>query len=240
MSEKNHNYVVATIKSWNVRAFDERLARSPGRWTLITDPAELTADRIRALKPRYVFFPHWSVRVPAEILGLAECVCFHETDLPFGRGGSPLQNLIARGFPDTKVTALRMTEELDAGPIYMQRPVSLEGLAEEIFVRVSAVVSDMILEIAATEPVPRPQSGTATVFKRRKPEQSEITPDLKTLKELFDHVRMLDAEGYPKAFLRVGDFRLEFTRPALRSGEVLADVRISKVTDAADGIEEKK
>ncbi len=25
-----------------------------------------------------------------------ECVCFHMTDVPYGRGGSPLQNLIIR------------------------------------------------------------------------------------------------------------------------------------------------
>jgi methionyl-tRNA formyltransferase len=236
MRNKKPNYVVATLKSWNIRAFHERLAGSPGNWSLITEPAELTAERIRALRPRYIFFPHWSHKVPAEILALAECVCFHETDLPFGRGGSPIQNLIARGFTQTKVTALRMTEELDAGPIYSQRAVSLEGPAEEIFLRVSALTTEMILEIVAAEPAPRAQVGTPTVFKRRRPEQSEITPDLKSLKELFDHLRMLDAEGYPRAYLRAGDFRIEFSRPALRSGEIVADARISLIKeDTAHG-----
>ncbi len=37
----------------------------------------------------------------------------HMTDVPYGRGGSPLQNLIARGHTSTKLTAMRMTAEVD-------------------------------------------------------------------------------------------------------------------------------
>ena len=55
------------------------------------------------------------------------------TDLPFGRGGSPLQNLITRGISKTKISALRCNEEIDAGPIYLKRPLSLHGSAEEIY-----------------------------------------------------------------------------------------------------------
>ena len=81
----------------------------------------MSADLVRSLKPRYVFFPHWSWKVPDDILGATECVCFHMTDVPFGRGGSPLQNLIVRGHTETRVSALRMVSEPDAGPVYMKR-----------------------------------------------------------------------------------------------------------------------
>jgi methionyl-tRNA formyltransferase len=57
--------------------------------------------------------------------------------LPYGRGGSPLQNLIDLGHKDTFVSALKMTEELDAGAIYLKKPLSLEGLAEEIYMMVT-------------------------------------------------------------------------------------------------------
>jgi len=36
------------------------------------------------------------------------------TDVPYGRGGSPLQNLIVRGHTETKLTALRCVRDLDA------------------------------------------------------------------------------------------------------------------------------
>ena len=39
------------------------------------------------------------------------------TDLPYGRGGSPLQNLIVRGHKETKISAIKVVKELDAGPV---------------------------------------------------------------------------------------------------------------------------
>ena len=63
---------------------------------LIPDPRELSSERLSSIAPRYVFFPHWSHRIEAGIHKRFECVIFHTTDLLFGRGGSPLQNLIAR------------------------------------------------------------------------------------------------------------------------------------------------
>ncbi|MFH1531118.1 MAG: formyltransferase family protein [Pseudomonadota bacterium] len=224
----NQTYIVATAHPWNRSAFEDHLVSLPGTWRLISAGEELTVDLVAALRPRYIFFPHWSHRVPKEILDAAECVCFHAADVPYGRGGSPIQNLIARGHRETMVTALRMVEELDAGPVYMKRPMSLEGLGEEIFVRLAGTVTDMIREIAATEPAPMPQEGEPVVFRRRKPEQSRLPGEAATLGELFDHLRMLDVEGYPRAFLDVGEFRLELSRPALRAGHIDADVRITR------------
>lgn len=221
------SYIIATIKPWNLKVFEERFARRSETWHLVTSPLELTLETLRRVKPRYVFFPHWSAKVPSEILAEVECVCFHETNVPYGRGGSPIQNLIARGHRETSVTALRMSDELDAGPIYLQRPLSLEGLGEEIFIRASRLVAEMIEEIVRTEPTPRPQAGDVVVFKRRTPSDSELPRDISDLSKLFDHLRMLDAETYPPAFLDYGDFRLEFRRPALRSRAIEADVRIT-------------
>lgn len=221
-------YVVATLKPWNIKIYNEKIKHYPGEWHLITEPNELTVEKIRALNPRYIFFPHWSDIVDDEILKMVECVCFHETDLPYGRGGSPIQNLIARGHKETVVTAFRMTSELDAGPIYLKRKLSLEGLAEEIFIRASRVVADMIRLIVTENIMPIEQTGKATFFKRRTPQESEISLSCADLHCLFDHIRMLDADGYPRAFFERGGFRYEMTRPALKADHIVADVKIYK------------
>lgn len=222
-------YIVATIKPWNIMVYNEIICRFKGQWHLITDPIDLTVETIRELNPKYIFFPHWSHMVPSEILNIATCICFHETDLPYGRGGSPLQNLISRGHRSTVVTALKMTEELDAGPIYLKTPLSLEGIAEEIFIRSAYIVADMIKTIVTENPLPMEQSGEPTVFKRRKPAESQILSDKADLHSLFDHIRMLDADGYPRAFIEIGSFRYEFSNPALKTEEIWANVRISKI-----------
>ena len=220
---KSARYLVATAKRWNVDAYEARRSELPGEWSLIGSRDELTADRLARLEPRYVFFPHWSWIVPKEIVDRFECVCFHMTDVPYGRGGSPLQNLVLRGHSETTLTALRMTEELDAGPVYMKKPLSLAGSAQEIYERASSLAFDMIREIVEKEPVPVPQAGEVTSFPRRTPEESEL-PRKGSPKELYDFIRMLDADTYPHAFLAWGDAFLQFTEAELRDGTLTAKV----------------
>jgi len=221
-------YVVATIKPWNIQVYNEIIKNYPGEWHLITESQDLTAVKIRTLAPKYIFFPHWSHIVSDEILNLSNCVCFHETDLPYGRGGSPLQNLIAQGHRETVITALKMDNKLDAGPIYMKLPLSLEGLAEEIFIRASHVIAEMIRLVITEEPEPKEQIGEPTIFSRRTPTQSKIPIETDDLLKLFDHIRMLDASGYPKAYFDFGLFRCEISRPALKAEGIYADIHIIK------------
>jgi methionyl-tRNA formyltransferase len=64
------------------------------------------------------------------------------------------------------------------------------------------------------------------VFQRRKPPASAIPAGL-SLGQLHDFLRMLDADGYPKAFIERDGFRYEFARPALYHGRIVADVTIT-------------
>lgn len=223
-------YLVAATHPWNRDAFQRHVSDLAGDWHLIAERDALTAAVVDDMSPRYVFFPHWSWLVPDEILGASECVCFHMTDLPYGRGGSPLQNLIVRGVEDTVITALRMTGDLDAGPIYLKRPLALHGSAQEIYERASDVIFEMIAEIVAQEPAPLSQEGPVTEFTRRTPEQSQM-PDSADPKLIYDHIRMLDAEGYPHAFCDVGPNRLIFSQARLEAGHLTARVAISQRPD---------
>lgn len=223
------NIVVTTIRPWNIKRFREWKAPKGYRKLLITSPKKLTFEALSKIRPRYVFFPHWSWIIPPEIFKKFECIVFHEANLPFGRGGSPIQNHIARGIYKVKVSALRAEAGLDTGPIYLKKPVDMSyGSAQEIFHRISNIVFKMIDEIIRKNPKPKPQRGRGFVFKRRKPEQSRILGDLSGRK-LYDFIRMLDADGYPRAFLEVGGERFEFSDAELEDGSVSAKVKISPI-----------
>lgn len=187
----------------------------------------LTYDYINSVKPDWVFFIHWSYKVPKNIHGNFRCILFHMTDLPYGRGGSPLQNLILRGYEETKMTALKMEGELDSGDIYLKRPLSLKGSAREIFERASSIITSMIEELIEEGIEPRPQSGDVVNFKRRKPEEGNIAV-LKSLDQIYDYVRMLDADGYPHAFIDFNGIRVEFTNVSKSDDQLIANVRIFK------------
>ncbi len=229
MTDNANTYMVVTEKSWNIDEFNKQCSSLPGRWELVSDSEAFCEDIVASLAPRYIFFPHWSRRVPDAILEASECVCFHMTDVPYGRGGSPLQNLIVRGHKDTQISALRMTSHLDAGPVYLKRPLLLDGSAKEIFIRCATQVFSMIKEIVEKECVPVAQKGEPVVFPRRTPEQSVLPTDGQ-LENIYDHIRMLDAEGYPPAFIDHGCYRIEFDSAKLDDGVVEAIARI-KIID---------
>jgi methionyl-tRNA formyltransferase len=155
-----------------------------------------------------IFFPFWSKMIPQWLWEASECIAFHMTDLPYGRGGSPLQNLILRGHKDTMISAFRVTGELDAGPVYLKWPLSLEGSAEQIYQLAAGVIDGMMKEILEKRPVPQGQVGEVVEFKRRKPEDSRL-PDGLTADQVVDFVRMLDAPGYPRAFVERDGKRYE-------------------------------
>lgn len=225
-TERPQPCVIACSRVWRPD-LAERVGRMTGTTChLIRERDALTATHLEALAPRWVFLPHWSHWVPAEVYERFSCVVFHMTDVPFGRGGSPLQNLIARGIYETKVSALRCVQELDAGDVYLKAPLSLHGNAEEIYLRATDLIEGMIVRLIRDAPAPEPQAGEPVVFKRRRPAESDLT-GRRTLREAYDWIRMLDAEGYPKAFVEHGAFRFEFSRSALQGDSVVADVRIT-------------
>ena len=220
-------FLIVSSKPWNRRLAEELQSCIGGRWIQISSSEQFTLSRVRELAPRYIFVPHWSEKIESAIVDTYECVIFHENDVPYGRGGSPIQNLIERGHRETVVSAIRAIEEFDAGAVYLKRPVSLHGTASEIFWRVNIIVRDMIVEIVRSDIKPFPQSGQVVTFKRRTPEQSDLS-ELTELSKVFDYIRMLDAEGYPHAFIESASLRFEFTSATYQEGEVCASVRITK------------
>ena len=233
------NYVLATSRPWN-EVLAKRLEQKTGhKFYLITSKSELTHERLQEFSPRYVFFPHWSYRIPQEIHDAYECVIFHMTDLPYGRGGSPLQNLIQRGHAETKISALRCVAEVDAGPIYMKRPLSLEGAASEIFLRAAGEIEYMIEAIVRNEPAPEPQRGDVVTFERRKPAESNLADArMADLNDFFDFIRMLDSDGYPKAFIELHGHRIELSEVHAGDGELMGTFKLYRQTvlpDSAGG-----
>jgi len=221
------SYIIACQHSW-CNELAQNLRNKTGEvFHLISNNDDLTLEVLEELVPDHIFFPHWSHIIPTEIYTRYECIIFHMTDLPYGRGGSPLQNLIVRGHQKTMLSALRCVSELDAGPIYFKESMSLLGSAEEIYLRTISLTESMICRIIEEKPTPVEQEGEVTLFKRRKPEQGDWS-DAGSLGEVFDRIRMLDAEGYPPAFVRVGKFKLEFNRASRKSGSVIADVKITQ------------
>ncbi len=227
------NVVVGGVGDWTYGAFHGRVIyhRLPRTWRFVSTPRALQAA-VKRLKPRWVFLLHWRWKVPPEVLATSEVVGFHMTPLPWGRGGAPLQNLILRGRTSTKLTAFRLTDEMDAGPIYLQRPLTLQGRAGDIYKVAATMAMKMAWDITGCDPdcpcEPRPQRAprpSDPVFRRRKPEDSELRYGMNA-RQLYDAIRMVDADGYPHAYCDRGLWRLEFTDAVLKHGSRTVEARV--------------
>ncbi|PHS56708.1 MAG: methionyl-tRNA formyltransferase [Sulfurimonas sp.] len=223
--------LIASTKEYNIKNY-ARYIKPIYDSKLITNKDELNIQYIKKLNPSFIFFPHWSWIIPSEIYENYECVIFHMTDLPFGRGGSPLQNLIIMGEKETKISALKATKELDAGEIYLKEDLSLNGKALEIYERASRIIFEiMINKIITNTPVTKPQLGDIVKFTRRCPNQSNIK-DLDSIEKIYDYIRMLDAPTYPHAYLETKNFKIEF-----KDAQVKADIIECKTTIFIKGLQ---
>ena len=221
--------VVLSEKSWHKNLPVTLKEKFPDyEWILICKKDSFTLSNLKSIDPRKIFIPHWSYIIPEEIYSRFDCIVFHMTDLPFGRGGSPLQNLITKGYRDTKISAIKVEKGIDTGPVYLKKNLDLYGTAQEIFLRSTSVIKEMITEILKEDVKPLPQDGKPVIFKRRKPEEGNLQ-NIDSIEEFYDFIRMLDCDSYPNAFLENQNFRFEFSRASMKSDkEIIADVRIIK------------
>lgn len=153
----------------------------------------------------------WSWILPKEMVKEKVCLALHPSPLPKYRGGSPIQNQIMNGEKKSAVSIFLMTDKLDAGPLYAQEEISLEGHLNEILGRMTSVgikLSFKILDkIASGTMVPMEQKGEPTVVRRRKPEQSELTEEFLVginSTKLFNFCRALE-DPYPNPFIVLAD-----------------------------------
>lgn len=223
-------FIILSEKSWHKELFELLKDEfNNDSWLLIDSKVDFNLEKLNQYQPNKIFIPHWSHIIPCDIFENYECVVFHMTDLPFGRGGSPLQNLISRGYKTTKISAIKVEEGLDTGDVYIKKLLSLEGTAAEIFERATLIIQEMISDIIERKIEPFPQFGEVTEFKRRKSEDSNLV-ELSELEKVYDYIRMLDCEGYPKAFIETPNLKFEFDNASFdESGKIItANVRIFK------------
>ena len=187
---------------------------------------ELTLPALQTIEPDIVFFPHWSWIVEKEIFNQFNCIIFHTAPLPYGRGGSPIQNLIKRGYLKSPVCALRMSDGIDNGPIYDREVISLDGTLSEILKRLNCAVNKLIERLVIGLPEPNEQVGEILTFKRLGHEDNEISFDA-NLREVYDAIRMLDDPSYPSAYIRLKNITLEFSEITKENSNLICKVLIS-------------
>lgn len=220
--------IVASSKKWFFKNENVKKFFKKNNFIILKNKNQISLKYLNKIKPDFIFFPHWSYKVNQNIIKKYNCICFHTAPLPYGRGGSPIQNMILKKFKKSPVCAIQMTSKIDSGPIYLKRMISLSGNLEDIFIRISFAIVQMIKIIIKKKITPKQQNGKIFNFKRKKKEQSEIKIE-KNINEIFDKIRMLSAEEYPNAYIKKNNFKIFFTKPIKRNNSISCNAKILKI-----------
>lgn len=98
--------------------------------TLLTpdNPSDII-DQLRSYEARIGILVAYGRIIPASILELFPqgIINIHPSLLPLNRGSTPIEQAILSGTQETGVSLMGLVEEMDAGPVYAQQKISLNG-----------------------------------------------------------------------------------------------------------------
>jgi methionyl-tRNA formyltransferase len=144
--------------------------------------------------------------VPPSILGRSRHnIVVHASDLPRGKGMSPLTWQVLEGKNIIPVTLFEAVADVDAGTIYLTDSVIFQGheLLPEMHAALGKKICQMCLRFLHEYPqaikAGQEQTGTPTIYPRRHPEDSRLDPS-KSIAEQFNLLRIVDNDRYPAFF----------------------------------------
>ena len=149
--------------------------------------------------------------IPQAIIDLFNpgIINIHPSLLPLYRGPSPIETAIANGDTQTGVSIMKLTAEMDAGPVYAQEIVKLDGTetAPELESNLSGLGARMLIEtlpsIIEANLLPSPQQNAAIYCYLLKKEDALLNPAEITAVEAERRVRAYLA--FPKTKLTLLD-----------------------------------
>ncbi len=132
--------------------------------------------------------------VPQSIIDLFEplgILNIHPSLLPKYRGSTPIESAILSGDAETGVSIMKIAQQMDAGPIYLQKtlPISPEDDKFTLATKLTELGAQAILQVLAQKLTPTPQSGTPTFTEKLDKKMSPLDPTRKTAEQLNREVR---------------------------------------------------
>lgn len=131
-------------------------------------------------------------------------IVVHASDLPRGKGFSPLAWQIMEGNNEIILTLFEVTEDVDAGPYYMKEKIVFLGteLLDSLHNKMANRIIEMCIKYVMhiKDYVAQTQEGESTFYPRRMEKDDELNID-KTIREQFNHLRIADNERHPLWFV---------------------------------------
>jgi methionyl-tRNA formyltransferase len=164
--------------------------------------------------------------VPPDIIDLFPqgIINIHPSLLPKLRGSTPVETAILNGLEETGVSLMKLTAEMDAGPVYAQKKIALAGtetkteLAKRLLSEGSQLLIDNLEAILDSQIKPKVQDETEATFSRLLTKQDgQIDFSAETAEEIERKVRAF--EGFPKVRADIFKREIVITKARVAAGE---------------------
>lgn len=151
----------------------------------------------------YVFVLGYTRILPSYFIQKNKLVMvIHESNLPKGKGNSPLQWQILKNKKYISVNLIKLAEKLDSGDIILKDKIILNGteLYDEIREKQAKITLKLIDRLLRLKKIKfKKQIGKEFFYKKRTPKDSELNPK-KSIEENFNLLRIANNNDWPAFF----------------------------------------
>lgn len=129
----------------------------------------------------------------------------HPSLLPQYRGATPIEQAILDGASETGVSIMKLVREMDAGPIYAQQHVTLDGtetkqeLTDQLLTKGAQMIIDVLPRILEGTLEPKPQDESSATFSSLISKSDGVIDPTKSSEQLEREIRAY--AGWPKSRL---------------------------------------
>lgn len=183
-------------------------------------------QQLQALQPDVIAVVAYGKILPKAVLQTPPlgCINIHASILPQLRGAGPVQWAVLNGMEETGVSAMYMTEQLDAGDVIDVRrtpidPAETAGqLLERLSVLGASLLSDTMARLSRGEQLPRqPQDDTKATYAPMLTKELSPVDWNKPQRQILDQIRGLHPWPVATAMLGGKRFKLHAAAPAAGS-----------------------
>tara|TARA_B110000444_G_C18628228_1_gene495564 strand:+ start:103 stop:750 length:648 start_codon:yes stop_codon:yes gene_type:complete len=199
MTESSVCFLLDESNVW-IRPYTESFVRKLG----LDIKKNIVFDPLKASSFKICFLLGYTKILKLDDLGhVTSYFVIHESDLPKGKGFSPIIWQILEGKKEIDICLLEVSEKVDSGDIVLKNKIKFQGteLYEEIRSLQAVATFDLIEQFLNDYPSTNPikQQGKSSFYKRRSPSDNELDVNA-SIKDQFNLLRVSNNEDWPAFF----------------------------------------
>ena len=205
---------------------------------------------IKNLSPDLLITIAYAGLIPQKILDIPHCesINVHPSLLPLWRGASPIQSSILNGDTKTGISLIRMTSELDAGPVFAVAETFIDpeenalALSSRLANMSARLITDNIVEIVNKNLLPNEQKHQKATYAPKLTKQDAIINWTRPAPEILKKIKAFNPWPIAHSILEQKNFRIwdaklsKQTNDTLKPGSIIKTSSNEILVTTGDGM----